>query len=202
MSFVVVRDRSRLGHKPDCRLGWSSEYVRKSMYACHSRSVACRPAETRWRRGEIGSIRRSILVGHRRPNRRLRVKKSSLHSYSQFFTFLFPVLFILIHSSLHFYSQFFTFFIHSSSHSYSQFFTFLFTVLYIFIPSSLHSYSQFFTFLLLIIIIIIIINSLYLCRDRRTGRTKKKQYNSKFKIVKVNIKRVRFRCYLILISFW
>ena len=60
MSFVLIRDRSRLGHKPDCRLGWSSEYVRKSMYACHSVSVACRPAETR--RGEIGSIRRSILV--------------------------------------------------------------------------------------------------------------------------------------------
>ena len=74
MSFVLVRDRSRLGHKPDCRLGWLSEYVRKSMYAWHSVSVACRPAETRRRRGEIGSIRRSILVGHRRPNRPQRVK--------------------------------------------------------------------------------------------------------------------------------
>ena len=61
MSFVLIRDRSRLGHVPDCRLGWSSEYVRKSMYACHSVSVACRPAETRRRRGEIGSIRRSIF---------------------------------------------------------------------------------------------------------------------------------------------
>ena len=40
------------------RLGWSSEYVRKSMYACRSVSVACRPAEKRRRRGEIGSIRR------------------------------------------------------------------------------------------------------------------------------------------------
>ena len=39
------------------------------MYACHSVSVACRPAEKRRRRGEIGSIHRSILVGHRRPNR-------------------------------------------------------------------------------------------------------------------------------------
>ena len=39
------------------------------MYACRSVSVACRPAEKRRRRGEIGSIRRSILVGHRRPNR-------------------------------------------------------------------------------------------------------------------------------------
>ena len=76
MSFVFVRDRSRLGHKPDCRLGWLSEYVRKSMYAWHSVSVACRPAETRRRRGEIGSIRRSILVGHRRPNRRQRVNTS------------------------------------------------------------------------------------------------------------------------------
>ena len=74
MSFVLVRDRSRLGHKPDYRLGWSSEYVRKSMYACRSVSVACRPAEKRRRRGEIGSIHRSILVGHRRPNRRQRVK--------------------------------------------------------------------------------------------------------------------------------
>ena len=73
MSFVLVRDRSRLGHKPDCRLGWSPEYVRKSMCACHSVSVASRPAETRRRRGEIGSNRRSILVGHRRPNRRQRV---------------------------------------------------------------------------------------------------------------------------------
>ena len=32
-------------------------------------SVACRPAEKRRRRGEIGSIHGSILVGHRRPNR-------------------------------------------------------------------------------------------------------------------------------------
>ena len=70
MSFVFVRDRSRLGHKPDYRLGWSSEYVRKSMYACRSVSVACRPAEKRRRRGEIRSIHRSILVGHRRPNQR------------------------------------------------------------------------------------------------------------------------------------
>ena len=74
MSFVLVRNRSRLGHKPDYRLGWSSEYVRKSMYACRSVSVACRPAEKRRRRGEIGSIYRSILVGHRRPNRRQRAK--------------------------------------------------------------------------------------------------------------------------------
>ena len=36
------------------------------MHACHSVSVACRPAETRRRRGEIGSVHRSILVGHRR----------------------------------------------------------------------------------------------------------------------------------------
>ena len=36
-------------------------------------------------------------------------------------------------------------------------------------------------------IIIIIINSLHLCRDRRMDRTKKKQYNSKFTIVKVNV---------------
>ena len=28
------RDRSPLGHKPDYRHGWSSEYVRKSMHAC------------------------------------------------------------------------------------------------------------------------------------------------------------------------
>ena len=38
------------------------EYVRKSMHTCHSVSVACRPAEKRWRRGELGSIHRSILV--------------------------------------------------------------------------------------------------------------------------------------------
>ena len=53
----------------DYRQGWSPEYVRKSMHACRSVSVACRPAEKRQRRGEIGSIHRSILVGHRRPNR-------------------------------------------------------------------------------------------------------------------------------------
>ena len=29
--------------------------------------VACRPTEKHLRRGEIGSIHRSILVGHRRP---------------------------------------------------------------------------------------------------------------------------------------
>ena len=45
------------------------------MYACRSVSVACRPAEKRRRRGEIGSIHRSILVGHRRPNRRQRVNE-------------------------------------------------------------------------------------------------------------------------------
>ena len=36
-------------------------------------------------------------------------------------------------------------------------------------------------------LLIIIINSLYLCRGRRTDRTKKKQYNSKFTIVKVDV---------------
>ena len=35
----------------------------KSMYACHAVSAACRPAETRRRRGTIGSLHRSILVG-------------------------------------------------------------------------------------------------------------------------------------------
>ena len=39
-------DCSRLGHKPDCRLGWSSEYLEKLLHECHSVSVACRPAET------------------------------------------------------------------------------------------------------------------------------------------------------------
>ena len=65
----LVCDRSRLGHKPDYRHGWLIEYVRKSMHACHSLSVACRPAEY-----EIGSFHRSILVGHRWPNRPERVK--------------------------------------------------------------------------------------------------------------------------------
>ena len=36
---VLNHDHSPLGHKPDCRLGWSSEYVRKSMHSCHS--VCC-----------------------------------------------------------------------------------------------------------------------------------------------------------------
>ena len=35
--------------------GLLSTYVRKSMYACRSVSVACRPAEKRRRRGEIGN---------------------------------------------------------------------------------------------------------------------------------------------------
>ena len=38
------------------RLGWSSEYVKKSMHACCSVSAACRPVETCRRRGEIGGI--------------------------------------------------------------------------------------------------------------------------------------------------
>ena len=66
-------DRSRLRHKPDCRLAWSSEYVRKSMRACHGVSVVCRPAETRRRRNEIGSVHRSILVLHRWHSGRQRV---------------------------------------------------------------------------------------------------------------------------------
>ena len=33
---VLNRDFSLLGHKPGCRLGWSSEYVNKSMHACNS----------------------------------------------------------------------------------------------------------------------------------------------------------------------
>ena len=61
------RYRSLLGHKPDYRHGWLSEYVRKSMHACHSASAACRPAETAGRRGEIGSVWRSIRVGQIRP---------------------------------------------------------------------------------------------------------------------------------------
>ena len=44
-------------------LGWSSEYLRKSMHACHSVSIVYRPAETCRRCGEIGSVYRSILVG-------------------------------------------------------------------------------------------------------------------------------------------
>ena len=64
---MLVRGRSRLRHKPDYRLGWSSEYVKKSMYACRSVSVACRPAEKPRRRDEIGSIHRSILGDNRRP---------------------------------------------------------------------------------------------------------------------------------------
>ena len=39
-------DRSPLANKPDCWLKWSSEHVTKLMHACHSVSVACRPAET------------------------------------------------------------------------------------------------------------------------------------------------------------
>ena len=73
------RDRSPLGHKPDYRHGWLSEYVRKSMHACHSVSAACRPAETAGQRGEIGSVRRSIRVGRKRPVQRQRVNQS--HSW-------------------------------------------------------------------------------------------------------------------------
>ena len=71
----LARDRSPLGHKPDYRHGWSSEYVRKSMHACQSVSAACGPAETAGRRGEIGSVRRSSRVGRKVPVRRKRVIK-------------------------------------------------------------------------------------------------------------------------------
>ena len=43
------------------------------MHACRSVSAACRPAQTRRRRGEIGGIPRWILVGRIRPNGRKRV---------------------------------------------------------------------------------------------------------------------------------
>ena len=33
------------------------------MHTCHSVSNACRPAETHRRRGEIGSVQKSILLG-------------------------------------------------------------------------------------------------------------------------------------------
>ena len=45
---------------------WSSEYVRKLMHACRSVYVACRPAETRQRRGGIGWIQPN---GHKRVNK-------------------------------------------------------------------------------------------------------------------------------------
>ena len=65
---VLKRNRSPLEHKPDCQLGWSSEYVRKSMHACHSVPAACRPAEQSRQRGEIRSVQRSIiLMGRKRP---------------------------------------------------------------------------------------------------------------------------------------
>ena len=88
--------RSRLGHKPDYRLGWSSEYVRKSMYACRSVSVACRPAEKRRQHGKIGSIHRSILVGHRRPNRRQGVKKLQWKQLTNCLTGLWTLTFLVL----------------------------------------------------------------------------------------------------------
>ena len=45
-------------------------YVRKFMHACHSVSVLCRPAETRRRCSEIGSVYKSILVGQILPSGR------------------------------------------------------------------------------------------------------------------------------------
>ena len=60
----------------DINLGGHPEYVRKSMHACHSVSVACRPAVMSRRRGEIGSVHRSILVGQIWPNGREWVKAS------------------------------------------------------------------------------------------------------------------------------
>ena len=51
------RDWFLLGHRPDCRLGWSSEYVKKLIHACHDVSVACRPVETRRRRTTLGQFR-------------------------------------------------------------------------------------------------------------------------------------------------
>ena len=62
---LLASDHSRLRLKLDYRLGWSFEYVRKSMHASHSVSVACKPAETSRRRGDIGSVHMSFLVGNR-----------------------------------------------------------------------------------------------------------------------------------------
>ena len=78
-SVYILRARSRLALDSDInrdyRLGW---YVRRCesgrRIACtRVMSVACRPSrEAPATRFEIGSIPRSILVGHRRPNRRQR----------------------------------------------------------------------------------------------------------------------------------
>ena len=47
------------------------------MHACYSVSVACRPAETRRRHGEIGSVHGSILVGQNAmSNGRLRINRT------------------------------------------------------------------------------------------------------------------------------
>ena len=50
------------------------------MHACRSVSAACRPAETRRRRGEIGGIPRWIRLGRIRPNGRKRVNYFDMES--------------------------------------------------------------------------------------------------------------------------
>ena len=50
--WQLDRDRYPLRHKPNCRLGWSSEYVRKSMRACHNVSAVCRAAGQPRRTGD------------------------------------------------------------------------------------------------------------------------------------------------------
>ena len=42
-----IMERSLLGHKPDCQLGWYSKRVKTSMDGCHSDSAACRPVDMR-----------------------------------------------------------------------------------------------------------------------------------------------------------
>ena len=63
------------------------------MHACHSVSVACRPAETRRQSGEMGSVHRSILVGHRWPKgcQRVNIKimnRSHLIQWSRYISHL------------------------------------------------------------------------------------------------------------------
>ena len=47
---MLARNYSRLGHEPDSRLGWSSEYVTKSMHACHTIATVCLLHAGQWKR--------------------------------------------------------------------------------------------------------------------------------------------------------
>ena len=94
----ILRARSRpLSTRTFNRLGWSSEYVRKSTHACCSVSVECRPAEKRRRRGEIGSIHRSTGQSTSRGYYATNLYASYPPDFQQMVYCIYTICFCLIH---------------------------------------------------------------------------------------------------------